>query len=226
MKTTDLKPPLAQPCATIIGLYTGRISARWAGKPPSAIGKTRQDRPLRVSTLGLEGDEQADPEAHGGPDQALHHYPADHMKTWQRDIPKLAHIFVPGCFGENISSTGFTESNMCIGDILSLGTSFVQITQGRRPCWKLDAHIGHPQMAYHFRKTARTGWYYRVLEQGEVEPGCLMRVLDRPLPEWSVFDVTTARFAARLDPGVADQLANLPHLSDLWRRHFAKMQDG
>lgn len=211
------------PIAHIIGLFTGKTATPWAGKPPSAIGKTLQNKPLGVLEQGLEGDEQADPEAHGGPDQAIHHYPSDHMPFWQSIFPAQEQTFQPGCFGENLATLGVDEHSLCIGDTLSLGTAIVQVSQGRRPCWKLDAHIGRSDVAHHFLRTVRTGWYYRVIQPGTVEAGEDMHVLGRACPDWPIAKVTQARFDPKLDRDIAVQLAELAPLSTLWRSHFAKM---
>ena len=209
--------------AQVVGLFIGKTAYPWAGKPGSAIAKSAHYGRLGVSILGIEGDEQADPEVHGGPDQAIHHYASEHMSFWNAELPGQGKPFRPGCFGENVSTIGFTEETLCIGDILTLGTAIIQVSQGRKPCWKLDAHIGQPGVAYRFQKTARTGWYYRVLETGTVEPGGEMSVLERPEPRWPIIKVTRARFDPTLDRDTAQELAELAPLSRVWRTHFRKV---
>lgn len=211
------------PTTAILGLFTGEVATPWEGKAPSAISKSKRFGPLKVTPLGLEGDHQADLEVHGGVDQALHHYSAEHMPFWKSEFPDHDARFGPGCFGENISTPDFTDDSICIGDVVELGTAVVQVTQGRKPCWKLDAHIGRPGMAYSFRKTLKTGWYYRVLETGTVKEGDAARVVERTSQDWSVSRVTKALFDAKLDKVLADQLAALPHLSKVWRDHFSKI---
>src|SRR5690606_20539649 len=122
-----------------------------------------------LTKTGLCGDEQADLTVHGGTDKALHHYAADHYQVWQAIFPDIAERFVPGGFGENLSTTGIDEETLCIGDVIRIGEAVVQITQGRQPCWKLSAHIGRDDMAARFQKSGRTGWYYRILQEGFIE---------------------------------------------------------
>ncbi len=211
-----------EPSGTIIGLYVGSPQQRWPGKPPSAIAKQPVDRPMRIDEHGFVDDQQADLTVHGGAEKAIHHYASEHMAVWRDVFPEQAAQFQPGCFGENISTTGLTEDVLCLGDILSLGSAKVQVCQGRQPCWKLNAHTGLDQMAAQFQKTGRTGWYYRVLESGTVEVGDRLELLDRLHPNWTLQRLIEARFDPRLDTGVAAELSGLTVLSQNWREAFEK----
>ncbi len=213
------------PSGTIIGLFVGQPQDRWPGRPPSAIAKQPVDGPLAVDAHGFSNDQQADLRVHGGPEKALHHYASEHVAFWRKTFPDSAGQFAPGCFGENISTTGLTEDNLCIGDILRFGSAGVQICQGRQPCWKLNAHIGNDAMAAHFQKTGRTGWYYRVVEGGTVAVGDPMTLLERRHPEWPLRRLINARFDPRLATALARELAGLEALSESWRSAFAKKSD-
>lgn len=210
---------------TIDGLFFGKVVHRWDGLAPSAIGKRLAKGRREIDALGFIEDAQADPQHHGGPDKAIHHYPTDHYAQWiaEEDIPQGT---VPAAFGENIATVGLTEDTLCIGDVFRLGTAIVQISQGRQPCWKVSRHTGNEKMAYLFQKTGRTGWYYRVLEPGSAEIGDKMSILERSQPDWSVRRVTAARLTRQVSQGEAATLANMPELADGWRKAFAKMSDG
>ena len=208
--------------AEILALFVGKTANRWPGKEPSAIGKLQATDELRLDWDGFVEDQQADLEFHGGPEKALHHYAADHMDHWREAFPDADHNFIPGCFGENISTVGLHENNLCLGDILTLGSAKVQICQGRQPCWKLNAHTGIDAMGAAFRRTARVGWYYRVLETGQVKAGDTIRLVERPCPDWSVEKVTKARFDPKLSPDTAREIADLPVISQAWRDDFLK----
>lgn len=80
---------------------------------------------------GLDQDEQADRAVHGGPHQAVHHYAAEHLAFWASKFAEDANKFKPGCFGENTSSTGLTEHDLCIGDVFRVGAATLQVSQGR-----------------------------------------------------------------------------------------------
>ncbi len=210
--------------ATIEALFVGTVEERWPGKPPSAIGKRRTTERLEIGRTGFPRDAQADLEAHGGLEKAIHHYPADHYAAWRAELSR--DDLTPGGFGENLSTTGLTEETRCIGDVLSLGSATVQVSQGRQPCWKLAAHTGEERMAYLFQKTGRTGWYYRVLEPGHVEPGDRIALVERRSPGWTVKRVTQARLSRRIDPAEAAVLAEMPELYAGWREAFARMAGG
>lgn len=212
--------------STVIGgIFLGCVTNRWEAKPPSAIQKDRVSGRQVISLTGFSDDAQADLTVHGGAEKAIHHYAQDHYADWQREgqLPPGAE---PAAFGENISTTGLTEENLCIGDILRLGTAIVQISQGRQPCWKLGLHTGNERMPYLFQKTGRTGWYYRVLETGEVEAGDRITLIERRNPDWSVQHVTRARLTRRVSRMDAEALANLTDLAPGWRQAFARVAMG
>jgi MOSC domain-containing protein YiiM len=104
----------------------------------SAIDKRPAPAPWRIGPFGLAGDAQADLKHHGGPEKALHHYPLDHYAFWEREIGPNPLLRRPGAFGENFSTTGWTEANVCVGDIVRFGSALLQVSQGRQPCWKLN----------------------------------------------------------------------------------------
>ncbi len=204
----------------ILSLFTGTVQSLWPGKAPSAINKQLAEGPLQLGEHGFVDDRQADLKVHGGLEKAVHHYASEHMEFWRQAFPEHSDQFLSGCFGENISTTGLHEGNLCLGDILSLGTARVQVCQGRQPCWKLNEHTGLMEMAARFQKTGRTGWYYRVLENGVVCSGDEMQLLDRIHPQWSLTRLIKARFDPGLEVEEAMELSGLPALSDSWRRAF------
>lgn len=210
---------------TIDAIYTGTPRARWEGKPPSAIAKSPVSGPVMLGLEGLEGDEQADRTVHGGPEKALHHYPADHYAAWAELWPGLAAAFVAGGFGENVSTVGLTEADLCIGDRLRMGEALVEICQGRQPCWKLVAHSGAAEIAMRMQRNGRAGWYYRVIEPGLIAAGDRVELAGRPHPDWPLSRVIAARFDPRLDPAEAAAIAALPELSQSWRASFLKKTD-
>ncbi len=211
--------------ARVDGIFGGAVASPWPDQAPSAIHKTELTGPQAFTELGFQADAQADLEVHGGVDKAIHHYATDHYKAWQAE-GHMAADAAPAAFGENLATSGLTESALCIGDVFTLGSGLVQISQGRQPCWKLNAHCDDPQMAYLFQKTGRTGWYYRVLEPGVVTTGDHMVLRERPCPGWDVARVTAARLTRRISPQDAAILAELPQLALGWRAAFAKMAAG
>ncbi|KIC21426.1 MOSC domain-containing protein [Leisingera sp. ANG-Vp] len=211
--------------AEIGGIFLGKVQDRWEGKPPSAIQKDHARGRQAITLTGFSSDSQADLTVHGGEEKAIHHYALDHYAAWQIE-GHMATGTVPAAFGENITTTGLTEANLCIGDILKLGTATVQISQGRQPCWKLGRHTGNEKMPYQFQKTGRTGWYYRVLETGTAAAGDRITLIERLNPGWTVLRVTRARLTRRVSSEDAEALAALADLATGWRQAFARMAGG
>ncbi len=150
----------------------------------SAIAKSPMSEPVVVGELGLVGDEQGDPINHGGPAKAVHHYARDHYQFWRSELGDLPVLDAPGAFGENLSTMGITEADVCLGDRLRIGGAVLRVSQGRRPCWKLGVRFGVHDMARRVLVTGRTGWYYAVDEPGAVAAGDAVELIDRPHPDW------------------------------------------
>jgi MOSC domain-containing protein YiiM len=186
----------------------------------SAIVKSPIAALGHIGFLGLDCDEQADPRYHGGPDKALHHYPFDHYADWVKSAPDQSLLSAPGAFGENISTFGLTEDDVCIGDQFRLGTASVEISQGRQPCWKQGVRLDWGALPALMVKQRRSGWYYRVLETGEVQAGDALTLLERPYPEWTVSRVFGLLIAGDhcKDPSGLQTLSTLPPLYDGWKQ--------
>lgn len=186
---------------------------------PSGIDKRPLDQPVRIEATGLVGDGQGDTKRHGGREKAVHHYPRDHYAAWRRDHPQLgARLEAPGAFGENLSTRGLTEDAVCIGDIFRLGRALVQVAQGRQPCWRLNVRFGDPRMALYVQQTGRTGWYYRVLEPGEVAPGETLVLVERPQPAWPLSRLLYVLYRDSLNRQALEGIAAIPDLAESWRR--------
>ncbi len=140
-----------------------------------------------LSATGLEGDEQGDRKNHGGPEKALHHYAADHYSWLRANLPSPAsERCLPGAFGENLVSEGITERDICVGDIFQLGGAVIEVSQPRQPCWRLNQYFGISDMSQRLQNSLRTGWYYRVLQPGQITVNDKLHFQDRPLPEWTL----------------------------------------
>lgn len=198
-------------------LRTGRIQALGAEGLPSAMDKQPVPGPLAVTRLGLKGDQQADRKHHGGPDKALHHYPAEHYPIWRTELPNRAERFGIGGFGENLSTLGLTEDQVCLGDVYSLGRAIIQVSQGRSPCRKLNLRFDVPDMVERVSASGRTGWYYRVLVEDTVAPDDSLVRLERPHPDWPLTRLWRVLFIEPTDRAGLEALAALPVLSASWR---------
>lgn len=213
--------------SAILSIQCGRVRPFRGPDEPSAIGKRPVAGKVRVHRLGLQGDEQADLAVHGGPDKAIHHFPHDHYAFWREAIGEHPLLGDYGAFGENISTRGLTEDMVCIGDRWRLGTALVEVSQGRQPCWKLDHRFGVPVNAGTVR-ARRPGWYYRVLEEGEVGAGDALALVERPWPQWTVLRVFGLLIAGdhKQDRAGLEALGEVPQLAQPWRLRREKLLSG
>ncbi len=210
----------------IESIMIGKVEAFGPKGEPSAFRKRAVSGLLEIGELGIGGDEQADRENHGGRDKAILHYAYDHYAQWRMEKPELAEaLSLPGAFGENISSCGFTEQKLCIGDQIGLGTAVVQISQGRQPCWKLGHRFGDPKMVKAVIETKRCGWYYRVLQPGTVSEGDDIELMDRPHPEWSVAKAIDLLHDPKPEREALEALTELPSLSSSWKSFAQRRLD-
>lgn len=183
----------------------------------SGIDKHSCTGSVHIGERGLAGDEQGDTRVHGGPDKAVHHYAFEHYADWQQDLGPLPLLQSPGGFGENISTRGLGEINVCIGDQFALGSALLEVSQGRQPCWKLNDRFDVPDMARRVQSTGRTGWYYRVLQAGSASAGDLLELKARPHPDWTLRRLGTLLFERVLDPAELEPALRLP-LVPSWRK--------
>ncbi len=211
----------------VLALLTGRAAFLGRGEM-SAIAKVPVEGRVHIGVLGLAGDEQADLRVHGGPDKALHHYPFDHYARWSAHAPEQALLNQPGAFGENISTYGWAENDVCIGDRFRIGSALVEISQGRQPCWKQGDRLEWTTLPNIMVRERRSGWYYREIEEGESEADDEITLVDRPLPDWSVARVFGLLIAGdyKRDPSALYVVAALPQLFTGWRQRAVDLMAG
>lgn len=196
------------------------------GRTRSAIGKRPVDGPVWVGALGMEGDEQADRRVHGGVDKALHCYAWSHYVSWRHELPDCAVLQAPGAFGENLCLDGLDEHLVCLGDRWRIGTVILVVSQGRQPCFKLNVRFGVPDMAARVQNSLRAGWYLRVEQEGELQAGQSVILLDRPHPAYSVARLLAMIRDRTTDAQQVEPVLRLP-LPDSWRRLFERrLQSG
>lgn len=184
----------------------------------SGIFKRPSDREVSVTFLGIVGDHQGDTKHHGGLEKAVHHYAFEHYADWIKETPELAvHLNREGAFGENISTLGMTEANVCIGDIYRFGSAVLEVSQARQPCWRLNERFGLTTMARRVQETGRTGWYYRVKQEGHFASGVAVELLDRPHADWPLRRILHAFYRDTLNIGELTELVALNPLTASWR---------
>ena len=170
---------------------------------------------VRVTRTNLAGDGQADLENHGGFDKAICVYPADHYAWWCEELEQQE---VPyGAFGENFSIGGLNETVVCIGDTWAAGDVQFQVSQPRVPCWKLARRWRRKELPAIVLQTGRTGWYFRVLNEGSIAPGESFTLAERPHPDWTIDKANQVMHREKHDLDAAAALAALPELAQSWR---------
>jgi len=201
----------------------------WKGKTfRTAIFKEPVHGKIPLRPLNLDGDRQADLTVHGGPDKAVYVYPAEHYDFWRNQLPDTE--FTWGMFGENLTVSGLSESDLAIGDRLRIGTAEVTVAQPRVPCYKLGVRFDRPDMTKRFYRAARTGFYVAVAREGEVGAGDAIEIVQREPHRVTVADIYSAYQSTQntrkaADPRLCDQMCRILEvdaLPEVWRSYFAE----
>ncbi|KAI0506404.1 pyruvate kinase-like protein [Xylaria bambusicola] len=209
------------PKEKVLSLRTGKVRPLTGDKITSAINKQPRQGKVYLTKLGFSGDErQFVP--HQSPDNAVHQYASSHYERWRSDLPDRETKFVVGAFGENISTRHLSENNVCVGDKFRLGDAVVQVTMTRQPCFKLNHRFEHKKMSSLVQATGRTGWLYRVLQEGWVEEGDEIELIERINPTWPLSRLQHFLYTDRNNTEALTQLTTLPGLSSEFVRLFEK----
>ncbi|MEP6573692.1 MAG: MOSC domain-containing protein [Gemmatimonadota bacterium] len=214
MKPSNHSDAVGQP--RVVGLQRGKAAdwqfgGRWV---LSAIGKTAVQGTVAIRKLGIEGDEQVHLRYHGGPERALCAYPSAHLAEWEREwnIP-----LPPGSFGENLTVDGLDETTAHIGDRFRFGSALIEITQPREPCANLAGKLGAAGALDRLHDSGRTGWYLRVLEEGEAGANMTLVREQAGASGISVLDAYRIRTDRNASGADLLRLASAPGLSEGWR---------
>jgi MOSC domain-containing protein YiiM len=184
----------------------------------TGIFKQPVARRVHVFRLNLEGDQQADLRVHGGPDKAVYVYPSEHYLFWRSRYPDRELAF--GTFGENVTTQGLLETEICIGDRLRIGSAEAVVTQPRMPCYKLGIKFGDPQIIQEFHESRRSGFYLRVKVEGELGPGDPISMVHRDPGAVSIADFYRLYAEGSAEGGVLQRLLANPSLPEGWRREL------
>lgn len=195
-------------------IRVGRVANLPGSNVLSAIDKKEAPLPIRLGLSGFDGDEHADQIHHGGPEKAIHFYCAKHYLDWQ-ELGVRAKI---GDFGENISLCNVEEKEIFLGDIFSLGTALIQVSQGRQPCWKLNIRFNHPNLALAMQTSGKTGWYGRVVKEGTVGQNAQLVLQRRLQTRWSISDLCRLMYQDTLNLASIESLLKLDYLGSSLRK--------
>lgn len=169
-----------------------------------------------VSETNVEGDGQADLVHHGGVDKAVLAYAAGHYPSWETELG----VQMPnGAFGENLTIEDLDERNVCVGDQWEIGSVVLEVSQPRQPCWKLSRRWNNKLLPKLVVSNGRTGWYFRVLQVGNIQPSVDVLLLERPHPDWTIMRANEVFYRGGSEEKTA--LAQVAKLSDAWKQELA-----
>ncbi|WP_373895724.1 MOSC domain-containing protein [Virgibacillus natechei] len=190
----------------------------------SGIVKRTVTGKIWAGETNLEGDGQGDLKNHGGVEKAIFVYPISHYAKWQERLERTD--FTIGAFGENLAVQHITEADLCIGDIFHIGEAVVQVSQPRRPCWRPARRWRIKDLAIQIQREGMTGWYFRVLKEGEIQAGDHLSLQERPFPEWTVMKCNDVMYNQKQDTELAGRLAACELLAPSWRKTLSKRAEG
>ncbi|MGA9769809.1 MAG: MOSC domain-containing protein [Blastocatellia bacterium] len=168
--------------------------------------------------LDLDGDRQADLTVHGGAEKAVYVYPSEHYEYWHSEFPDMQLPW--GMFGENFTVEGLNEKEVNIGDRFRINTALFMVTQPRMPCYKLAAKFERDDIIKRFLRSGRTGFYFSVIEEGEVGAGDPLEPVSRDENNISVTDITQLYISKGKDQDLLRRAARLEALPAGWRDYF------
>jgi len=160
-------------------------------KVSTGIFKEPVQGSVKVGKLNIEGDQQADLSVHGGEYKAIYSYALEHYDQYWRKQPGFEKL-PNGMFGENLTTSGLKESEINIGDKIRFGNVLLEATEPRLPCSKLGVKFSDMHILKQFMQSDRFGIYYRVLEEGEFQPGSPIKFESRHPSSVKVYELIYA----------------------------------
>jgi MOSC domain-containing protein YiiM len=184
----------------------------------SGIFKKPVSGRIALRTLNLDGDRQADLSVHGGPYKAVYGYPSEHYGYWRKELPEMDLPW--GVFGENFTTEGLTEEDLHVGDRLRIGSATLMVRQLRMPCYKLVAKFQRDDMIDRFLSSGRSGFYFSVEQEGEVEAGDSFELLSRNHDGITIAEMNRVIVRDRYNRGLLQKAIATPALPEAWREYF------
>ena len=212
--------PAAQPVGTLLSVNVGLPKdVSWQGRTVfTGVFKDPVPGPRRVGRLNVDGDGQGDLAGHGGEQRAVFVYQIDSYRYWERELGR--HDFVYGQFGENFTVEGLADDEVCIGDRYQIGSAIFEVTQPRVTCYRVGIRMNDPRIPALLVSHHRPGFYFRVLEEGEVQAGDKIIKLSSGPEQMTVADVDALLYL----PGHTRQgllrALRVPALSPGWQGSF------
>ncbi len=191
----------------------------WRGKTVrTAIWKFPVQGPKKVSHVNIEGDGQGDLQGHGGPNRAVMVYQLDSYDYWQRELKRSD--LVHGQFGENFTIVGLPDNEVRVGDRYKIGSALFEISQPRVTCYRVGIRMDNPQMPSLLVAHHRPGFYFRVLQEGEVTAGDeIIKIAEGP-EKLTVAEIDAMLYLGAHTPENLNRALRIPTLSPGWKASF------
>jgi MOSC domain-containing protein YiiM len=170
---------------------------------------------VMLRTLNLDGDRQADLSVHGGRSKAVYVYPSELYGYWKHELPEMKLPW--GMFGENFTTAGLFETELNIGDKFHVGSAIVMVTEPRMPCYKLGIRFGRSDMIQRFLASERTGFYFAVLQEGEVGVDDPIELIESGERSVRVSDIVQLYTREKHNVGLLRRAMKVEALPESWR---------
>jgi len=191
----------------------------WKGRTVhTGIWKTPVRDRCRVGRLNLDGDGQGDLDGHGGEQRAVFVYQIESYHYWQEQLKRTD--FVHGQFGENFTIEGLLDDAVCIGDRYQIGSALFEVTQPRVTCYRVGIRMNEPRMPALLTSSGRPGFYFRVLQQGEVGAGDEIVKVGEANERMTVAEINALLYSPNHARDRLERALRIEALSPGWRASF------
>ena len=191
----------------------------WQGRTVhTAIWKNPVHDRCRVRRLNVDGDGQGDLVGHGGEQRAVFVYQIESYRHWQEQLKRTD--FVYGQFGENFTVQGLPDNAVCIGDRYRIGTALFEVTQPRVTCYRIGIRMNEPRMPALLTSSGRPGFYFRVLEEGEVGAGDEIKKVGEADERMTVAEINALLYLPDHARDQLERALRIQALSPGWRGSF------
>jgi ferredoxin-NADP reductase/MOSC domain-containing protein YiiM/ferredoxin len=197
----------------------------WQGKTVfTGVFKNPVSGPRRVRKLNVDGDGQGDLAGHGGEQRAVFVYQIESYRYWEHELGRTD--FDYGQFGENFTVEGLSDAEVCIGDRYRIGTAVFEVTQPRVTCYRVGIRMNDPRIPALLVSHRRPGFYFRVLEEGEVQAGDDIFKLASGDEQMAVAEVDALLYLPGHPRQQLLRALRIPALSPGWQASFRALLKG
>lgn len=214
--------------AKVLSVQTGKVTREGDENSKEFLAKAYETasykvpvyKSLRVTKNGIEGDFVADTVHHGGVDKALFANSFKNYESWKNFLEPEHLEF--GALAENLTFDEIDETSVCIGDVHKIGSVILEVSQPRKPCWKISRRWKNKHFTKEIYDTGKTGWYYRVIQEGILAKGDNVELIDRQNVLVSIQEANDAFKDPDEYTKTAEKLMSMDVLAPAWKRGLEK----